>query len=437
MYYLSRLSNEKQLILFFHNMAKHPLIDLIKDKSIFTSLADQYGTPTYIYSKNRLIHNIKRLDNVLCDNFDTYHICYTIKANSNPHLIKVLKNAIPSIGADCASPGEIYVAKKGGIKGNQCIYTGNYESPDDLKFALENGVHINLDDITSFNRMKKIGLPEDIAFRLNPGFGRGTFSQIVTGGKNSKFGVPHYDVVKAYRLAKESGISKFGIQCMTGSGVLDPDYYPKLIKEILKAVKLLKKELDIHMDYISLGGGYGIPYHDDEAPLDFNKVFQNVANNYHAYFDKQNEQKPALWIEPGKSVVGDTGILLTRVTGKKDSYKSYIGVDAGMETLMRPALYGAYHRIYKVGDPYAPNNHKVDITGRICENTDRIAVDREFPDVNEGDLIAVMDTGAYSYTMSHQFCTRPRAAEVLLDGNNSTLIRKRETIEDIFSGCDV
>jgi diaminopimelate decarboxylase len=218
---------------------------------------------------------------------------------------------------------------------------------------------------------------------------------------------------------------------------LDPDYYPKLITEILKAVRLLKKELDIHMDYISLGGGYGIPYHDDEAPLDFNKVFQNVANNYHAYFDKHNEQKPALWIEPGKSVVGDTGILLTRVTGKKDSYKSYIGVDAGMETLMRPALYGAYHRIYKVGDPDAPKNHKVDITGRICENTDRIAVDREFPDVNEGDLIAVMDTGAYSYTMSHQFCTRPRAAEVLLNGNNSTLIRKRETIEDIFSGCDI
>ena len=184
------------------------------------------------------------------------------------------------------------------------------------------------------------------------------------------------------------------------------------------------------MDYISLGGGYGIPYHDDETPLDFNKVFQNVANNFHDYFDERNEQKPSLWIEPGKSVVGDTGILLTRVTGIKESYKSYIGVDAGMETLMRPALYGAYHRIYKVGDPYAPNNHKVDITGRICENTDRIAVDRDFPDVNEGDLIAVMDTGAYSYTMSHQFCTRPRAAEILLDGNNSCLLYTSDAADE-------
>ena len=416
-------------------MTKHSLIDLIKNKPLFKSIADQFGTPLYLYSKERLVQNIKTLDNALNENFDTYHICYTIKANSNPHLIKTLKTTIQSLGADSASPGEIYVAGKGGIKGHECIYTGNYESPDDLKYALEKGAHINLDDISSFHRMKKIGIPDDIAFRLNPGFGRGAFSQIITGGENSKFGVPHYDIVKAYQLAKESGISKFGIQCMTGSGVLDPDYYPKLIQDILKTVGLLKDELDIHMDYISLGGGYGIPYHDDEIPLDFNHVFENVANNFHAYFDERNEQKPALWIEPGKSVVGDAGILLTRVTGMKASYKSYIGVDAGMETLMRPALYGAYHRIYKVGDPDAPTTQKVDITGQICENTDRLAIDRPFPEVKEGDLIAIMDTGAYSFSMSHQFCTRPKVAEVLIDGEKGTLIRKRETVEDIFQNC--
>ncbi len=217
--------------------------------------------------------------------------------------------------------------------------------------------------------------------------------------------------------------------------MLDPDYYPKLIQDILKTVGLLKDELDIHMDDISLGGGYGIPYHDDEIPLDFNHVFENVANNFHAYFDERNEQKPALWIEPGKSVVGDVGILLTRVTGMKASYKSYIGVDAGMETLMRPALYGAYHRIYKVGDPDAPTTQKVDITGQICENTDRLAIDRPFPEVKEGDLIAIMDTGAYSFSMSNQFCTRPKVAEVLIDGEKGTLIRKRETVEDIFQNC--
>ena len=414
----------------------HPLLNIIKDKSLLSTIAEKYGTPLYIYSEERLIENVNKINSALSNNFDSYHICYTIKANSNPHLIKTLKDTIPSLGADCASPGEIYVAGKAGIKGSECIYTGNYESLEDLDYALKAGAHINLDDITSFNRMKSIGLPNDISFRLNPGFGKGAFAQIITGGENSKFGVPHYEIVNAYRLAKESGINKFGIQCMTGSGVLDSDYFPKLMTEILRTIHLISNELDIHMDYISLGGGYGIPYQDDEVGLDFEQVFKEVAKKFHPYFEYRNDNKPTLWVEPGKSIVGDTGILLTRVTGIKESYKSYIGVDAGMETLMRPALYGAYHRIYKVGEPDAPNIKKVDITGRICENTDRLAVDRDFPEVKEGDLIAVMDTGAYSYTMSHQFCTRPRAAEIFLNGEETRLIRKRETIEDIFNNCE-
>ncbi|HBR87229.1 MAG TPA: diaminopimelate decarboxylase [Candidatus Marinimicrobia bacterium] len=415
----------------------HPLLHIVKNEPLLSSIAEEYGTPLYIYSAERLVANLKRIKMALDNNFDAYHICYTIKANSNPALIKILKSNLPGLGADCASPGEIHAAKKAGIHGNECIYTGNYESPEDLNYALKAGAHINMDDITSFRRMKAIGLPGEIAFRLNPGFGKGAFSQIITGGENSKFGVPHYDIVKAYRLAKESGIEKFGIQCMTGSGVLDPDYFPHLMSEILKTVQQLTAELDIHMDYISLGGGYGIPYKDDEVGLDFDQVFSDVANNFHTFFEERNEKKPALWIEPGKSVVGDTGILLTRVTGIKESYKTFVGVDAGMETFMRPALYGAYHRIYKLGEPEAPTINKVDITGRICENTDRLAVDRDFPEVAEGDLVAVMDTGAYSFTMSHQFCTRPRAAEVLLNGVESRLIRQRETIEEIFQNCYV
>lgn len=415
----------------------HPLINTIKNKFLLSAIADEYGSPLYIYSEERLIENVNKINSALNNNFDSYHICYTIKANSNPHLIKALKTTVTTLGADCASPGEIYAAELAGIQPDECIYTGNYESPEDLDYALKAGVHINLDDITSFYRLKSIGLPNDIAFRLNPGFGKGAFSQIITGGENSKFGVPQFDIVNAYRLAKETGVPNFGIQCMTGSGVLDPKYYPKLMIEILKTVKLLKNELDIHMDYISLGGGYGIPYQDDEVRLDFEQVFRDVSKHFHSYFEKRNETKPALWIEPGKSVVGDAGILLTRVTGIKESYKSFIGVDAGMETLMRPALYGAYHRIYKVGEPDATNTKNVDITGRICENTDRLAIDRDFPEVAEGDLVAVMDTGAYSFTMSHQFCTRPRAAEVLLNGVESRLIRKRETIEEIFQNCYV
>ena len=413
----------------------HPLKELIKNKSLFNSLAKEYGTPLYIYHKNQLIKNIKKIHTALTSNFDDFHICYTIKANSNPNIIRALKSEIPSLGADCSSPGELYAAKLGGISSNDCIFTGNYESQEDLEIAFEQKAHINLDDITSFMRLKRIGTPKEISFRLNPGFGKGAFSQVVTGGKNSKFGVPKHDIIDAYKMAKENGVENFGIQCMTGSGVLDHKYFPKLMKEILKTVELINKELKIDFHHISLGGGYGIPYSDDEISLDFNKVFHEVSEVFHSFYS--GAKKPELWIEPGKSVVGNTGILLSMVTGIKNSYKKFIGLDAGMETLMRPALYNAHHRIYKIGYPEAETTQTVDFTGRICENTDRLAIDRNFTDIDEGDLVAIMDVGAYGFTMSHQFCTRPKAAEILLDGDKSSLIRRRESINDLFSSCEV
>ena len=416
-------------------MNRHPLYYLIQNSALMTSLAKNYGTPLYIYSEKRLLENLDRLNNALKTNFNKYHICYALKANSNPALIMKMKNHLTSLGADCSSPGELHAAKLGGIDHHECIYTGNYESQEDLQAAYNSGCHINLDDITSFHRLTKIGIPDEISFRLNPGFGKGTFSQIITAGENAKFGVPHYDIVNAYRTAKNAGVKRFGIQCMTGSGILDPDYFPALIKDILKNMNVIHQELGIRMDYISLGGGFGIPYQDGETPLDFDRVFKKVGDVFSTHFKK--DAKPSFWVEPGKSVVGDTGLLLTKVTGIKKSYKTFIGLDAGMETLMRPALYGAYHRIYKVGVPDAKLTNMVDITGRICENTDRLAVDRPFPEVSEGDLIAIMDTGAYGYAMAHQFNTRPRSAEVLINGDQSCLIRERETIQDIFRTCDV
>ena len=413
----------------------HPLLNLVKNKKLFTRVFKDFGSPTYVYSKEQLVRNISAINKALKANFKKFQICYTIKANSNPHIIKVLKSEIAHLGADCSSPGEIYAAGLGGIRPNDCIFTGNYESNDDLDYAYKKNVHINLDDINSFHRLKKIGIPTEISFRLNPGFGKGAFSQVVTGGKNSKFGVPKHKIIDAYKLAKEKGVKEFGIQCMTGSGVLDPNYFPKLMEEIIKNMDDIMKSLDIKFNHVSMGGGFGIPYDDNQTPLNFDKVFKGVSDTFHSFFIDKNI--PELWIEPGKSVVGNTGILLASVTGIKKSYKNFVGLDAGMETLMRPALYNAYHRVYKVGDLEAPNSEVVDFTGRICENTDRLAVERPFPSIQEGDLIAIMDTGAYGFSMSHQFCTRPKAAEILIDGEKLQLIRKRETIEDIFSKCEI
>ncbi|MFL3015190.1 MAG: diaminopimelate decarboxylase [Candidatus Neomarinimicrobiota bacterium] len=411
----------------------HPLKKLVISDSLIESLAKKYGTPLYLYDKNQLIQNIVSIDKSLKNNFRKYQIFYTIKANSNPSIIKLLKSSISNLGADCSSPGELYAAKLGGISGIDCIYTGNYESDMDLKLALEDSAHINLDDINSFHRLKKIEIPDQISFRLNPGFGNGAYDSITTGGHNSKFGIPKEKIVEAYLLAKENGVKSFGLQCMTGSGVLNPDYFPKLMNEILKIANSISNKLDIKFKYISIGGGFGIPYNDNESSLNFDKIFKEVGKVFHSNFFDDNI--PELWIEPGRSVVGNAGILLSRVTGIKSSYKNYIGLDAGMETLMRPALYNAKHRIYKLGCLNPKEKKIYDFTGRICENTDRIAKDLKFPKVKEGDLVLIMDVGAYGFSMSHQFCVRPKTAEVLLDKNTPMLIRSRETIEELFENC--
>ena len=222
---------------------------------------------------------------------------------------------------------------------------------------------------------------------------------------------------------------------MVGSGNLDQAHFIEVLSAIMDQTKLIESETNIAFDFISMGGGFGIPYRDEEKPINFDELFLALSEVYYNTFPNK-ENAPSLWIEPGKSIIGDSGFILSSVTGTKNSYKNFIGIDAGMETLMRPALYGAYHRIYKV------DNHDLDIdtfdfTGQICENTDRIAVQRSFPEVNEGDLITIMDSGAYGYSMSNNFNTRPRAAEVLLNNDNVKLIRKRETINDLFTHCNV
>ena len=413
----------------------HPLKQLVNNSDLMNSLAKEYGTPLYIYDASRIRDNVNIIQNSLSKYFDKFHICYAIKSNSNPHLIKTMLDAFPKMGGDCSSPGEIYAAELAGIKLSNCIYTGNYESEVDLSKALEKGCNINLDDTTSLDRLKKIGLPERISFRLNPGFGKGTFSQITTAGTEAKFGIPIEKITDAYQKAINLGVKKFGMQCMVGSGNLDESHFVDVISTIIKQTKSISSKLGIKFDFISMGGGFGIPYKDDETPINFDRLFSKLSDIFYKNY-KNRMDSPALWIEPGKSIIGDTGIILSKVTGIKKSYKNFIGIDAGMETLMRPALYGAYHRIYKIGNK-EDHNGTFDFTGQICENTDRIAIKRSFPKVNEGDIISIMDVGAYGYSMSHNFNTRPRAAEILIDKDSTQLIRKRETINDIFALCNV
>lgn len=417
-------------------MNLHPLTSLIQDKETLEGLAARFLTPLYVYDGNRLRENVRRLDQALSASFEEYLICYALKANTNPHLIAEMVSALPTLGADCSSPGELFLAQKTGIPPELCMYTGNYESPEELQLALNSGAHVNLDDETSYDRLKRIGLPEEISFRLNPGFGKGTFPAIVTAGREAKFGVPREQIEKAYGRAVRDGISRFGLQCMTGSGNLEQDYFVHLLTTILEVAKSLESGLSIRLSFVSMGGGFGIPYSEEDEPLNVDELFKALSTVYHQFYNPKESKSPTLMIEPGKFLVGDAGFLLAKVTGTKKSYKNFVGLDAGMNTLIRPALYRTYHRILKVGDPGASPVQTVDVTGGICENTDRLAEDRPFPNVQEGDLVAIMDAGAYGYSMASQYNTRPRPAEVLLLDDTVKLIRRRESIADIFHLCD-
>ena len=418
-------------------MINHPLSDLLSQTKLLENIAEQHGTPTYVYSKRRLEENISRLSSAISQSFKKYQIYYAVKANSNIQIIRTLKNEFNDLGCDCSSPGELFAASKAGLNISDCVYTGNYESLEDLQIAYDSGAEINLDDLNSFKRLETIGVPNYISFRLNPGKGHGQFKGIITGGKNSKFGIPKETIVEAYNVAKTSGVKKFGLQCHAGSSTLDAKTFSDITKQILKSAREIEDSLGQKLEKISIGSGFGIPYRDNEEPLDLEQLFQNTKRTFKDFYGEDNSTWPTLCIEPGRIIVADTGFILTRVTGLKSSYKEFVGLDAGMETLMRPALYGAFHRVQKIGHIDKNDTVIYDVTGRICENTDRISEGYKMPAMKEGELCAIMDSGAYGYSMSHNFNTRPRPSEVLVEKEEVSLIRKRETIEDLFKGCDV
>ena len=417
-------------------MNNHPLSSLISNQDLLEEIAEEYGKTLYVYSENRLKDNINRLSNAIGNSFSSHRIYYAVKANSNIHIISVLKKALDSLGCDCSSPGELYAAQKTGVDISNCVYTGNYESVDDLKTAYKSGCEINLDDLNSLKRLENVGVPEYLSFRLNPGKGHGQFKGIITGGKDSKFGIPKEKITNAYSLAKDMGVKRFGLQCHAGSATLDVETFSDITKLVLNSAKEIETCINQKLEKISIGSGFGIPYKDDEAPLDLDLLFRKIQNVFSDHYGKNNSDWPMLCIEPGRILVADTGFILARVTGLKSSYKNFIGLDAGMETLMRPALYGAFHRVLKIGKAHQ-NTAVYDITGRICENTDRISENHTMPELQEGDLCAIMDAGAYGYSMSHNFNTRPRPAEIIINNDQTRLIRKRESIEDLFKSCDV
>jgi diaminopimelate decarboxylase len=396
-----------------------------------TGIAHEFGTPVYVTSEARLRENYRRLHSAFASLKKEFSIHYAVKANSNLAIMKILREE--GAGADCASPAEIYFAGLAGFERERTIYSGNYNSDTELQTALESGVIINLDDGPLLRRLIKFGMPGLISFRINPGTGKGRYAGITTAGPDAKFGMMEREALAAYREARDAGISRFGMHMMTGSNVLEADYFSLVTGKLMDTASKISAELGISFEFIDIGGGFGVPYEPGERELDIKRVARGVVDVFNRTLDSSRSMgNPALVIEPGRYLVADTTVLLSTVTYVKHSVKTFVGCDAGMNVLLRPALYGAYHEILVANKMDLPLTETADITGQICENTDVMAKERKICNVEAGDVLAIMNAGAYGFSMASRYNGRPLPPEVLVSGNRVRLIREREDIADML-----
>ncbi len=393
-------------------------------------LAASYGTPLYVYEENRIRDNYRRALSAFRKYYPDTRFFYAIKANNNLALANILRQE--GAGIDAASVNEILLAKEMGLGGEDVMFSGNFLSDEDIRQGVESGVIFNLDDLSLLPRVLKHGVPELLSFRVNPGYGECDIGAFVcNAGPEAKFGLHPDQVLEAYRAAKEAGVKRFGAHMMPGSSIRDPEYFGYVTGLLMDLVGRAGKELGINFEFIDLGGGLGIPYKHEDAPLDIDAAAKRVAEVFQQKIAEYGLKPPRLMMEPARYFVGDAGYIIGRVHTVKDSYKRIIGTDIGMNVLARPALYGAYHHIY-VNRREAEERVALNLCGQLCENTDLWVRDRPLPkDTGVGDLVVVENAGAYGYAMSYQYNGRLRPAEVLVNGTHHELIRRAESFQDL------
>ena len=396
-----------------------------------TTLAAEFGTPVYVYDEQKIRANYRRAYSAFARHYPDFKMFYAVKCCNNPAIVNIMRQE--GAGVDAASVNEILLAKSVGLGGEDVMFSGNFLSDSDIRQGLESGVIFNLDDPSIFPRLLKFGKPEILCFRVNPGYGKSNVGDFVTNaGPDAKFGIHPDDVLKAYRMAKEAGIRRFGAHMMTGSCITDAEYFPFVTGLLMDIIGRTGRELGIDFEFIDLGGGLGIPYRPDEAPLDLERAAELTAQMFRSKVAEYGLKAPQLKMEPARYFVGDAGYLIGTVHSIKHSYRTILGTDIGMNTLARPAMYGSYHHIYVDGKESHPRK-ALGLCGQLCENTDFWVRERELPeDTAEGDLVVVENAGAYGFGMSYQYNGRLRPAEVLVNGGNAMLIRERETFDDMI-----
>lgn len=385
-----------------------------------SEITEQHGTPLYIYDAAKIRDQYRRLSSAFRENFENSSINYAVKSNPNPAILELLSEE--GAGFDCASMAEMKAALEYAEPEN-IIYTAPFPPEEELNFAAEHGMTVNYNSINAFERSEE--LPERVSFRIDPGIGKGDFGLTLGGG--SKFGVEEQNAVEAYRKAKEAGVERFGIHMMTGSGVLESEYFGKVTRKLAEIAENISEELDIVFEFIDIGGGLGVPYRPEEDELDVESVAENVSGAFEGY----ELGDPEVMMEPGRFLVAESGYLVARVQDVLEKEKTYVGLDSGMHHFLRPMLYDAYHEITAVN----PSEDKMtaDIVGLVCENTDTFAENREISHVEAGDLVAIHDVGAYGFAMASNWNTRPLPPEVMV-GEEPEVIREPQEDSDVFHG---
>ena len=392
-------------------------------------LTEKYGTPLYVYNENILRERCRDMKGLI--SYNNFSVNYSPKANGNLDLIKIIRSE--GLRVDAMSPGEIYVNLLAGYKPEEILYISNNVSEDEFLYAIHAGVKISVDSVSQLELFGRINPGGRVAFRLNPGIGAGHHEKVITAGQKTKFGIESGCIPEIKRIAREYNLKIIGINQHIGSLFMEGDAYLQSTGNILS----IAKQFD-DLEFIDLGGGFGIPYRKQASQprLDLKELGEKLSGVIHNWL-KEYQKEIEFKIEPGRYIVAESGILLGKVNAVKTNYKTkYIGTDIGFNVLVRPVMYDSHHdiEIYRNTGTPSLKEEEVSIVGNICETGDIIAKERILPEIFENDILGVLDSGAYGYSMSSNYNNRLRPLEVLIEENgNPRIIRKRDTLEDLVS----
>lgn len=388
-------------------------------------------TPFHVYDAKGIVDNVRRLKAAFAWHPD-FREFFAVKANPNPQLLKLL--AAEGVGADCSSLAELVMAERTGITGDRVMFTSNDTPPEEFVKAKEIGAVINLDDISHIPFLEKnAGLPPFVCFRYNPGpLKEG--NAIIGKPEEAKYGFTRDQLFEGYRILRDKGIKHFGLHTMVASNELNPQYFVDTATMVFTLAAEISKKLGITFELINLGGGIGIPYRPEDKPVDLEAVGRGIRESYEKNIIGAGLPHVRLCFECGRVITGPYGCLVSRVIHLKHTYRDYVGMDACMANLMRPAIYGAYHHITVLGKSSATMDHVYDVTGSLCENNDKFAIHRVLPEIVPGDVLAIHDAGAHGSAMGFQYNGKLRCAEYLrVAPGEYKLIRRAETLDDYFA----